>query len=83
MLISAAGDLVTFSKLKVHYQTDYALQTDLFTKETRPRAIKSLYEAARDRNEPEVSVTQVSIRVLCRRFYHISNNLSPTDLELY
>ena len=53
---SAAGDLVTFSKLKVHYQTDYKLDTNLFTKETRTKPIKTLYENARDVNEPQVGV---------------------------
>ena len=53
---SAAGDLVTFSKLKVHYKTDYQLETNLFTKETRTKPIKSLYENAKDLNETQVGV---------------------------
>ena len=54
-LASAAGDLATFSKLKQHYKTDYSLTTDLFTRDTRPRPIRTLYEAARDTTQPEVS----------------------------
>ena len=54
-LASAAGDLATFSKLKQHYKTDYGLTTDLFTRDTRPRPIRTLYEAARDSTQPEVS----------------------------
>ena len=80
MLISAAGDLVTFSKLKVHYKTDYALQTNLFTKETRPGPIKTLYENARDRTEAEVGVTVVSVHLYIVLPSWLASY--PTDLVL-
>ena len=55
-LILAAGDLVTFSKLRVHYSTHYSLDTELFTRESRTAQVQALYQAARDRGEPEVRI---------------------------
>ena len=55
LLIPAAGDLVTFSRLKAHYTTCYSLDTELFTRDSRPAQVQALYEAARDKAEPQVS----------------------------
>ena len=52
---SAAGDLETFSKMKTHYKTHYTLQTDLFTKDSRPEPLQQLYEQARDKHQLTVS----------------------------
>jgi hypothetical protein len=53
-LILAAGNLVAFSKLKVHYKTEYPIESNLFRKESRTQAIKTLYVKAADVNETEV-----------------------------
>jgi hypothetical protein len=50
-----AGDLGTFSKLKVHFKTEYPIETNLFTKENRTAAIKTLYTKAGDGNETKVN----------------------------
>ena len=55
LLIPAAGDLVTFSRLKAHYTTCYSLDTELFTRDSRTAQVQALYEAARDKAEPQVS----------------------------
>ena len=52
---SAAGDLETFSKMKTHFKTQYQLETELFTKDSRPEQLKRLYEQARDKHQPTVS----------------------------
>ena len=54
LFILAAGDLVTFSKLKVHYKTEYPIESNLFTKENRTQAIKTLYAKTADGKETEV-----------------------------
>ena len=53
-LILAAGNLVTFSKRKIHYRTEYPIENNLFTKENRTQAIKTLHAKAADGNETEV-----------------------------
>jgi len=50
-----AGDLGTFSKLKVHFKTEYPIETNLFTKGNRSQAIKTLYTKAGDGNETLVN----------------------------
>lgn len=50
----AAGDLVTFSKMKSHYKTEYQLDTKLFTKESRSEPIQQLYDQARDKHQLQV-----------------------------
>eukprot|EP00090_Calanus_glacialis_P047494 TRINITY_DN989_c0_g1_i1.p1 TRINITY_DN989_c0_g1~~TRINITY_DN989_c0_g1_i1.p1 ORF type:complete len:1577 (+),score=288.14 TRINITY_DN989_c0_g1_i1:339-5069(+) len=50
-----AGDLGTFSKLKVHFKTEYPIETNLFTKNNRTQAIKTLYTKAGDGKETEVN----------------------------
>ena len=45
----------TFSKMKTHYKTDYQLDTELFTKDSRTEPLKRLYEEARDKHQPKVS----------------------------
>ncbi|KAF5307346.1 hypothetical protein FQR65_LT07063 [Abscondita terminalis] len=40
------SDICTFSRLKEHYVTNHATSTNLFTADTRPNAVRSLYEAA-------------------------------------
>ena len=47
--------MVTFSKMKSHYKTQYRLDTDLFTKDSRPPPLQELYEQARDEHQPTVS----------------------------
>ena len=54
VIILAAGDLVTFSRLKAHYTTSYSLDTELFTRDSRPAMVQALYEDARDKAEPQV-----------------------------
>jgi hypothetical protein len=51
----AAGDLGTFSKLKVHFKTEYPIETNLFTKDNRTQAIKTLYTKAGDGKETKVT----------------------------
>jgi len=55
-----AGDLGTFSKLKVHFKTEYPIETNLFTKENRTQAIKTLYSQAGDGNETKVNRDDVA-----------------------
>ena len=46
--------MVTFSKMKSHYKTQYQLDTKLFTKDSRTEPVKQLYEQARDKHQLEV-----------------------------
>ena len=46
LFFSAAGDLVSFSKLAHHYTTEYQLSENLFVPATRPLAVSRLYDAA-------------------------------------
>jgi hypothetical protein len=53
-IIAAAGDLVSFSKLRAHYRTEYREEVSLFTPASRPTCLNILYQAAAPTN------TQVS-----------------------
>ena len=45
---------MSFSRLKAHYTTSYSLDTELFTRDSRTPQVQALYEAARDKTEPQV-----------------------------
>ena len=83
VIILAAGDLVTFSRLKAHYTTSYSLDTELFTRDSRPAMVQALYEDARDKAEPQVrsEYKQKSIRVLSS-FQRFSDSTSGSSCVL-
>ena len=51
--------MVTFSKMKTHYKTEYQLDTKLFTKDSRTEPVKKLYEEARDKHQLQVRKVDV------------------------
>jgi hypothetical protein len=46
IFVAAESDICTFAVLKQHYAAKCDPDTNLFTAETRPRALQALYEAA-------------------------------------
>lgn len=54
-ILLAESDLVTFVQIKNHHRTDYAIQKNLFTVETRSQTIKEMYETAAKTPVPAIA----------------------------
>lgn len=46
LFVSAESDICTFALLKTHYASKHDFSTSLFSSDSRPRALRELYDAA-------------------------------------
>ena len=63
--LSASGDLATFSKLKNHFNNEYLVNKELFTKKNRPQAVVKLYNRAGVENCAKVKFRAYMQSITC------------------